>query len=353
MASKEQSHCSSEMVAEANILEVELHSKDTTFLALLKADMQKLSSKANTEEIGFFNCRTANQCLQDARLQPIPRSLFDQLFLENEITILFADTGIGKSIFAVQIANEVSKTDKVIYLDLELSDKQFQKRYSENYENDFVFNPNFYRVVFKRRFEMPEGVSYDDYFIDSLKNLIEKTGAKIVIIDNMTRLITGDTDQAQSAKPLMVALNNLKFDFDLSMLLLEHTKKVDNSRPIQLNDLQGSKMKANFTDAAFSIGWSAKDKNIRYVKQLKVRSAEFDYDSENVLVYELIKENSFLHFRFIEYGDESHHLQQPSENDKEAKICNVKELHSQGKTQRQIATELGISLGAVNKYLKK
>jgi len=236
---------------------------------------------------------------------------------------------------------------------LELSDKQFQGRYSENYENEFVFSFNFYRVVFKRRFELPSGISYEDYFIDSLKQLIADTSAKVVIIDNMTRLITGDTDQAKTAKPLMDALNDLKFDCNLSMLLLEHTKKVDTSRPIQLNDLQGSKMKANFADAVFTIGRSAKDKNIRYVKQLKVRSCETEFDSENVITYEVVKENSFLGFRFVEYGNEADHLQQPSENDKAARIDNVKELHRQGKTQRQIATELGISLGAVNKYLKK
>lgn len=32
-------------------------------------------------------------------------------------------------------------------------------------------------------------------------------------------------------------------------------------------------------------------------------------------------------------------------------LMRVKELHAQGKTQRQIAEELGISLGCVNKFL--
>jgi len=326
---------------------------DSGFLSRLQANTQELLSKSDTEGIGFFNCRTANQCLHDAKSQQIPRKLYESLFFENELTILVADTGVGKSVFATQIANEISVNEKVLYLDLELSDKQFQGRYSENYQNEFVFNENLYRVSFKRGFEMPKGVSYENYFIESLKNLVEKTEAKIVIIDNMTRLITGDTDQAKSAKPLMDNLNDLKFDLNLSMLLLEHTKKVDTSRPIQLNDLQGSKMKANFADAVFTIGRSAKDKNLRYVKQLKVRSCEAEFDSENVIVYEIVKEKSFLGFRFVEYGSETNHLQQPNENDKEARICTVKELHSQGKTQRQIATELGISLGTVNKYLKK
>ena len=245
------------------------------------------------------------------------------------------------------------KTQKVLYLDLELSDKQFQRRYSNDYENEFIFNFNFYRVIFKRRYELPEKISYEDYFIDSLEKLIIETGAKVVIIDNMTRLISGDTDQARAAKPLMDRLNDLKFDYNLSMLLLEHTKKVDTSQPIHLNDLQGSKMKANFADAVFTIGRSAKDNNYRYVKQLKVRSCEAEYDCENVLVYEVIKENSFLHFRFIEYGREFDHLKQLTNSDRENRHDMILELKKQGLSNVDIGRQLGITEGAVRKQLSK
>jgi len=306
----------------------------------------------NGIEAGLFFCRTANECIKDAKLQPIPRKLYKDLLIENELTILVADTGIGKSIYAVQIANEISKTEKVLYFDLELSDKQFHGRYSDNYTNEFVFNDNFLRPNFKRRFDLPSGISYENYFIDSVKELIEKTSSKIVIIDNMTNLITGDTDQSRSAKPLMDSLNDLKFDYNLTMLLLEHTKKVDPSRPIHLNDLQGSKMKVNLSDAIFTIGRSAKDKNLRYIKQLKVRSAELIFDSDNVLVYEIVKENSFLSLKFVDYGNEYDHLRQLSENDKASLIENVNQLRRQCKTYRQIADELHTSKSTVERILK-
>ena len=67
-----------------------------------------------------------------------PQKLFLSLVFEKELTILCADTGIGKSIFAVQIAEEIARSGhKVLYLDLELSDKQFEGRYSENYTNHY------------------------------------------------------------------------------------------------------------------------------------------------------------------------------------------------------------------------
>lgn len=303
---------------------------------------------------GLFRIRTANECLNEAKMQPQPRELFETLIFEGEITLLFADTNIGKSIFAVQIGNEIAKTfeEKVLYIDLELSDKQFELRYSENFNNHFIFSDRFYRIDFQRRFSIPDGKTYETFFIESLKSLIKETGAKIIFIDNMTKLVAGDTDKAQTAKPLMDRLTELKFDENLTLILLEHTRKTDESRPISLNDLQGSKMKANFADAAFSIGRSKKDKNLRYVKQLKCRSAEILYDAENVPVFEIVKENSFLKFMFRCFSNEREHLRTPNEIDRDTLIVKVKEMIQTGKPQRVIANELGISIGSVNNYSK-
>lgn len=308
---------------------------------------------SNPRQAGFFNVRTANQCLLDAKGQPIPRDLYHSLLFEGEITFLFADTGVGKSIFAVQMANEISKTDKVLYIDLELSDKQFQKRYSNNYLNEYQFNENLIRPVFTRPFKIPNGYNYDTYFIESLKELIIATGAKIIIIDNMTKLTSSDTDTARAAKPLMDLLCDLKFEHSLTMLLLEHTRKTDNSRPISLNDLQGSKMKPNFADAAFSIGRSAKDKNLRYIKQLKCRSSDMVFDVDNVAVYEIVQENSFLQLKFLQYDTEYNHLKQPSENDNNELEVKAKQLKNEGKSIREIAQLLGVSKSKIDRLIKK
>lgn len=49
--------------------------------------------------------KPANQWLHEASVRPIPRMLFDELWFEGELCILFADTNVGKSILAVQIAD--------------------------------------------------------------------------------------------------------------------------------------------------------------------------------------------------------------------------------------------------------
>ncbi len=305
----------------------------------------------NDNEAGFFKIRTANRCLEEASKQDIPAQLYHKLWFENELTILFADTGAGKSIYAVQIANEISKNRKVLYFDLELSDKQFQNRYSENYSNEYHFNDNFIRITFKDKFSIPACTTYEDYFIDSLKAAVEKTGARVVIIDNMTRLISSDTDKANTAKPLMDRLNELKFELKLSILCLEHTRKTDYYHAISLNDLQGSKMKANFADAAFAIGRSSQDMNFRYIKQLKCRSCEIELDSDNVLTVELIKECNFLHFKTIGYCSESEHLIQQTADSKKQRNTEIIDLKLQGKTNVEIGKMYNISEGRVRQIL--
>jgi len=86
---------------------------------------------------------------------------------------------------------------------------------------------------------------------------------------------------------------------------------------------------------------------------VKARNTEIIYDSENVAVCQIDKPHNFLQFEFVDYGSEMEHLKHISKEDRETNISKAKELAQQGISQRKIAKELGISLGAVNKYLKK
>ena len=147
-------------------------------------------------------------------------------------------------------------------------------------------------------------------------------------------------------------MKELKSKYSLSILILAHTPKRDLSKPITRNDLAGSKMLINFCDSCFTIGESTQDKQIRYIKQIKQRNCEQVFDADNVCVCQINKEYNFLQFEFISLGNEREHLKQYTEKDKNNIILQVKELSQQGKSQRFISSEVGISLGAVNKYLK-
>lgn len=295
----------------------------------------------------FFIIKTANECLEIAKLKPIPKSLYFDFWFQFELCVLFASSNVGKSILAVQIANLIAKYEKVLYVDCELSVKQFEGRYSDNYQNHYRFSDNFFRVELN-----PNCLeSSDDLFYKSLENAIISTGAKVLIIDNITYL-KSDTEKAKDASSLMKDLKRLKEKYSLSILVLAHTPKRDMTKQLSINDLSGSAMIGNFIDSAFTIGSSIKDKNLRYLKQIKVRAVEKKYESDNIVVHQIVKYTNFLEFEFVGYASENEHLKEVSEKDKSAVKEQAKELQRIGKTQREIAKELGISPMTVNRYLK-
>lgn len=151
----------------------------------------------------------------------------------------------------------------------------------------------------------------------------------------------------------MFRLMALKKKHGLSMLILAHTPKRCLSNPITQNDLAGSKKLYNFFDSVFAIGKSAKDNNLRYIKQLKVRYGNYTYDADNVIVSSIEKTGTFLQFVNIGYATEKEHLKEFTDKDRAEAISEVKRLSNEGKSQREIARTLNLSLGCVNKYLKK
>lgn len=321
------------------------------------------SEKAK-EAKGMFLIKPANQWINEAKAKPIPDTLFDSFWSEEEICILFADSGLGKSILSIQIADSIStgkfipgfaksaKAQKVLCFDLELTDKMFEKRYSNNYQNHYVFSPDFYRVEINPDAFPPDGQSFQEYLDRSLEMAIKETEATVVIVDNLTYL-RNETERAKDALPLMKQLKTLKSRYSLSVLALAHTPKRDNTRPISSNDLAGSRNLYNFTDTCFAIGASEKDKAVRYIKQLKPRNTELMYGTDNVIVCQIAKPDNFLGFEFMGYGLESEHLKQLSDTDRREREQEAAELHQKGVSNREIARQMGVSEGAIRKWLRK
>jgi KaiC/GvpD/RAD55 family RecA-like ATPase len=313
---------------------------------------------------GLFRIQTAAKFIADAKSQPNPKMLFSEFWHEGEVCILYADTNVGKSILAVQIAETIAsgkpfpgfkftaKPQKVLYFDFELSQKQFQSRYTKDYEEEYLFSPNFLRAELDPDLELPDGISFDDYLPTAFEKAIMETSARVLIVDNLTYL-RSETEKAQDAISLMKHLKRLKKEYNLSILVLAHTPKRDASTPISLNNLAGSRHLANFCDSAFSIGASAQGKQVRYIKQMKERETEKLYGSENVVVCEIEKPMSFLRFSFKGYGKEWEHLRHPEEvkKQREDRNAKIKELAAAGRSQRQIADEVGIAPSMVNKIL--
>ena len=318
-----------------------------------------------SKQTGFFINKTANQWLEDAKKRPTPEMLCGELWYQGEVCILFGDSNCGKSILAVQICDALSRGDfgimatlnnkaeahKVLYCDFELTDKQFQTRYSNELGEVYEFSDNFRRLEINPDMEPPEGMSYEELVVVELEQEILRTDARTVVIDNIT-FLQHDNTQAKDAVPLMKALKELKNRHDLSLLALAHTPKRNPAFPLGQNDVAGSKMLMNFCDSAIAIGRSIQGESLRYLKQIKARNTAIIYGGDNVVTCNLKQENKFLGFRFVEYLDEGQHLK-GMDHSKDSENALIWEMHKDGKNNVEIASMIGCTEGTIRNRLKK
>jgi hypothetical protein len=331
------------------------------------ASSDEAISQANSlnNKAGCFIVKPANTWIDEAKRRPIPRMLFGEFWFEGEVCILFADTNVGKSILAVQIADSISsgrpidgfklEVDplKIAYLDFELSDKQFEKRYSIDYTHHYQFHDNFLRSEIDPDLELPkEFKTIEDFLNHSFSTIIEKTDVKVLIIDNIT-FLKSDNEKAKDASLIMRHLKKLKTTYGISILVLAHTPKRNPSNPLTGNDLAGSRMLMNFCDSAFAIGASASEPEIRYLKQIKQRNTEKIYHDNNIAVCRITQPSNFLMFEYIGLGCESEHLRRIEQTDMESRDALILDLKKEGLPNTKIAEQLSISEGTVRNRIKK
>lgn len=321
---------------------------------ILESIAEQPLDEVDPSKVGMFTVKTFNQVLTAAVKRGELAQLFDEFWFENETCCLFGDSNVGKSILAVQIARDIAKNGrKVLYFDFELSESQILRRYSDSEtKRCYSFPNNLYHVSLNHMMSAYSVDELPDQIINQIENLVKETSASVMIIDNLT-WIAYNSRSAKMASELMKRLSAMKAQYKLSILILAHTPKRNLSKPINQNDLAGSRMIMNFLDSAFAIGCSSKDPRIRYIKQIKVRYTEMKYGGDNVWLCEIESIRSFLTFRRFDYGIESEHLKTHKDDDKEALIAKIKVMRASGMSIREIAVELGMSPATVDRYSKK
>lgn len=314
--------------------------------------------------------RNAIERLEDAKNAPDLIPLFGDIWFFPEIHILFADTGVGKSILAVQLADAISKGNSILglenrnspqtvwYIDFELSDKMFEKRYiNEETKELHEFSRNLlidnldYSKLYNN--DTPKLIqNIDQLLIEHIKKAIRQRNIKVVFIDNITFLKDDSTQDGNVALKLMKQLKSIQKEFDIAICVIAHTPKRDLFKQITVNDLGGSKNLSNFADSISAIGKSNKGEDIRYIKQIKVRNGIEKYHGGNVIEMALEKIDSFLGFDFIDCNNEMGHLSTDAKEKRNAKKEKALELKRDGKSNRQIAIELEVAHSTINRWLK-
>ena len=320
-----------------------------------KIENPKHENQTKNKNILIFN--TMNEWLKIASETPPPKKLCGDLFVEGETVFLFADSNVGKSLLAYQIAESIASgkpisealpvetvPQMVLLFDFEMSIKQLEKRYS-----GYSFHPNFVRYQLDRDAFITDDLETVIY--NEIEKIIISTGAKIIIIDNITYIKT-KAEKTDEAAKFMRLINQLRSKYNLSVLVLTHTPKRDMKSPITENDMIGSKNLTNAADASFTIGRSGKGHNIRYIKQTKCRLGDHLYHAGNVLDCEIIQRaDYFTGFQINGYSPEFSHLKRVTETDK--RDSEIYELKQQGFTYREIAEKLTIHENTAKNAVKR
>lgn len=341
---------------------VQMIQKDVRDMAAAAARKGQIVISDPDAVVELFDIYPANEWMAMETEHETPQMLFGNFWLEGELCILFADTNMGKSLLAVQLADSITRGEAiapftlgaeaspVLYIDFELTGKQFEQRYTDG-QNRYHFASEFYRGEYNQFNRASSHYQkLDRYVIEALTRGIKRTDARVLIIDNITCLRNG-TESAGAALLLMKELKKLKTRHGLSILVLAHTPKRNPRLPLSRNDLQGSKMLINFCDSAFAMGESHPMPGQRYLKQIKQRSTAETYGADNVCLAQLERHNGFLKFVFTGTDCEKNHLRETSKQEREQMRREAKRLIDEGLSQRQVAERLGMSAGNVNRML--
>jgi hypothetical protein len=315
----------------------------------------------------LLEVRTANEWIKRARQKPVPTPLMDCLWYKGELAILFADTNLGKSILAVQLADALTKRKglapfpecssefSALYCDFEMSDKQFENRYSLDYSDHYIFSDVFFRAELNLdELLLKPDVPLEDQIGKEIESYIIEQKVEIVIIDNLT-YIAREIEKSKNIQPIMQKLKWINKQYGTSILVLAHTPKRDMTRILTISDLAGSRFLANFADSIIAIGKSSYDEAFRYVKQMKSRNSSVIYGEDNVLIYSIGKDHNFLGFHFQRFDREYNHLTVKSKEDMNELDHLILYEHAQNPdaSLSEIATKLGTNKMRVKRVLDR
>lgn len=306
----------------------------------------------------IFIADQAEDILADPQNLIPPRKLFGRFFFENEIALLMGDSNVGKTVLAYDIAIavdngynfwgevmcEVTSEKNIVFYDLENSKKQFVSRYVQK---GFTFK-NFTRAEFDQR--NVELLSREA-FLDDMKNRINYQIPNLFVIDNLSYLL--NTASAKEAIDFMKQLKSLKETHNnVSILIVAHTKKRNMAKPMEQNDLYGSKFLMNFVDSAFGLGYSVIDSSTRYLKQIKTRSSE----KYNQVAELELEGEPYLHLEFVNWSPEIYHMKQGRSRETvitEAMAETIMEMYKDGFSIRETAAATGISKSSVHRFIRE
>lgn len=317
----------------------QLHSGDAT---------QRNKLNRNT-----YRLRTFNQVVEVAKNLPPAINLFGNLIFQGEVTILAGDTGVGKSLLAGDIAIKIAKglpgasplinqsgALKTFYVDYELTDRQFSKRFSRE-----DYPANLFRIDAN-----PDCIGCG-LSLSTIIKMVHEQKPELLILDNLSAAIMDSGKDAEIAIKVMAEMKKLQKELNMTVIVIAHTPKRLENMPLRVDNVGGSKHIANFADSIFFIAKSSQGKNVRYMKHVKGRNSEIE---EEVYLLNLVADANGIHFEYKGMDDEKNHLADYyAGEDKSSRNDEIKKMYAAGKSMEEIAAHFGINKSTVSRIIGK
>lgn len=310
----------------------------------------------------IFKGGSFKEQLLSHRFEP-KRALFGEFWKERELAVLAGQTGIGKSALAMQIAIQIARgasldslledgtqvetpAQTVLFLDCEMDLDDWQNR---------LRGATIPENLLRFEFDIDAKVEGDlaQALVSNFKALIDRTGSKVLIIDNISWLFSDlpGRDIHAETSALMKLLLQLRKSEGVAILVVAHTLKGKKNTPFTLEDVAGSSNLQRYLESCFSIAEVQGQESHRYLKQLKSRGRKKKYTSREVAVCELLESEGVLQLMRREDLDTRENLLLTEERDSKDEIEAL--LLEGEKSASEIAQELEVSRQYVYKIRKE
>lgn len=187
-----------------------------------------------------FHITTSKEILTK-EVKPFPY-IIDRMVPENAITSITADSGKGKSIFALILAKHIAsgqilfdefevKKSKVLVVDQEMDEDIIVSRYkeivgSEETDIDYLYEQSW---------------SIDDELqFEWLKRITKEGGYRVVVFDTLTTIHTLDENKADDMRKLNKLLLGLIRDTAITIVYLHHHRKLYKGEQHNQSSSRGS-----------------------------------------------------------------------------------------------------------------
>lgn len=221
--------------------------------------------------------------------------LFYPLLKEGQLAILFGKTGDGKSIFAMEMALQIAsgkaiwndfkvetEPQKVLFIDFELGAASIQSRYKPcKFNNNLILLPI---KVYDYNMMIGFGKKQEDRInraLEYIEATAKKYNSKVIFIDNLSN-IADQVEQASEADRFISDLYGRMKALELTIVFLGHTPKIQENSKLSINQLKGSSSLTKSFESVIGFRRSDNNSNMSYIKQLKYRNLELEFEEDNV-----------------------------------------------------------------------